>query len=163
MNNKPNSGTITPEKRKGMPSRGKNKKTLILEAIKESAAFTLPENASNEDVEKAMFAHMAESAFCPVSEIQKDQSSLCMNLLMKKGWPDLKPQSAPVSFEFTPGEGPSRQAEQILNAVAAGDLSVEQGATLVSAIGTMMKIKEADEFEQRLKAIEESVNAGKAS
>lgn len=160
MANKNPANQITKERRAQMPSRGRNKKSLILEAIKESAALSLPDNASNEDVEKAVFAHLAESAFAPVSESQGEQSNLCLSLLMKKGWPDLKPESAPVEFEFNSGGTPSEQAAQIMKAVSEGQLTVDAATGLINALSQVMKIREIDELVGRIAALERA-NAGK--
>lgn len=140
--------------------RGRSKRTLILSAIRENALLNVSAGATDEEVEQAVFGHMADCAFSPADEFQQNQSSTCLNLLMKKGWPDVKPQSEPIRFNLT-ADTPSGQAIEIMQAVADGVIPSDQGTALIQALSQVMKIKEVDELEQRIKALESMSNAGK--
>lgn len=52
------------------------------------------------------------------------------------------------------GGSPAEQARAVLAAVAAGELSVSQGAALLGAIGTLVKVIEIDELAARVAALE---------
>jgi hypothetical protein len=148
---------ITPETRARMPGRGRNKRTLILEAIRESASLSLTPDATNDDTEKAVFAHLAESAFSPVSELQKDQSSTCLSILMKKGWPDLKPQDPMIEFEFDSSGSPLQKANQLFDAISKGFIPPSTGLSLINAMASVMKIEEVTEIRKEIERIKDKL------
>lgn len=90
------STTITSEIRKELPSRGKSKKTLIIDALRERAFKGLKEGATNEECERAWFSFLVDSAVNP----ENKDSALCMRLITERGWAALKPVSDQVEFEF---------------------------------------------------------------
>ena len=47
------------------------------------------------------------------------------------------------------------QGRAVIAAIASGDLASGQGAALLASLGTLAKLTEADELEQRIKALEE--------
>lgn len=47
------------------------------------------------------------------------------------------------------------QGRAVIAAIASGDLAPGQGAALLASLGTLAKLTEADELEQRIKALEE--------
>ena len=146
-------GYITPEKRKDMAPRGKGKQTVILEAIKEEALLGLSEDSTKEESEKALFGFMARTAFNPTEETAA-VSNMCLNLLMKKGWPDVKSTMPLVDFEFNPDDKPHEQASQVMKAAADGLIAPDVTSLFVSSIASMMKIQEISDIDERLKTLE---------
>lgn len=149
-------GYITPDKRKGMPSRGKGKQTLILESIKKAALLGLSEASTNDDAEIAVFKFMAESAFNPTADTAT-VSSACLTHLMSKGWPSLKPQDPLVEFDFDKDASPSERAGQIMNAVAGGSIPPSLGVSLLSAMSSVMKIEEVTSIKADIERIKEQL------
>ena len=139
------------------PTRGKAQKTLILEAIRESALLNCGPDTSKEDAEREVFKFLAESAFNPTEETA-NVSNTALQTLMKKGWPDVKAVAPCVKFDFDADADKSAQAIQIMNAVSNSEISPDTGVNLINALSSIIKIKEADEFENRLKALEQANN-----
>ena len=137
--------------------RGKAQKTLILEAIREAALLNCDSDTSKEDAEKKVFQFLAESAFNPTEETA-NVSNTALQTLMKKGWPDVKAVAPCVKFDFDADADKSVQAIQIMNAVSNSVISPDTGVNLINALSSIIKIKEADEFENRLKALEQANN-----
>lgn len=153
MANKSPVNKITAENRKSMPPRGRNKKTLILEAIRDRALLNVSSEASNDDVEKAVFGFLAESAFNPTEDTAA-VSNTCLNQLMKKGWSDLKPTMPMAEFELEQGGTELDKANQILKAVADGIIAPDVANMLINSIASMLKISEVTELEDRIKQLE---------
>lgn len=137
--------------------RGKAQKTLILEAIRDAALLNCNPETSKEDAEKKVFEFLAESAFNPTEETAS-VSNTALQTLMKKGWPDVKAVAPCVKFDFNSDADKSAQAIQIMNAVSNSEISPDTGVNLINALSSIIKIKEADEFENRLKALEQANN-----
>jgi len=133
-----------------MPPRGRSKRTLILESLKESGLLTLSEGATSEQVEKAWFARIAEVA---LNDDHKD-SGICKQALLDRGWSKLKPESDPVEFEFSAEATPVQNANTILESASDGLISVDDASKLLSAIKDTLAITESTELIKRLEAIE---------
>jgi hypothetical protein len=145
---KPNQTTI--KKGDKLPPRGRSKRTLILESLKESGLLTLPESATSEQVEKAWFARIAEVA---LNDDHKD-SGICKQALLDRGWSKLKPESDPVEFDFSSELTPVENANAILEAASKGFISVDDASKLLNAIKDTISITESTELTKRLEAIE---------
>lgn len=137
--------------------RGKAQKTLILEAIRDAALLNCDPETSKEDAERKVFEFLAQSAFNPTEETA-NVSNTALQTLMKKGWPDVKAVAPCVKFDFDADADKSIQAIQIMNAVSNSEISPDTGVNLINALSSIIKIKEADEFENRLKALEQANN-----
>ncbi len=143
--------TLTADTRKAMPPRGRNKRTLILEAIKEKSLLDLDKDSSNEDAEKAFFSHIAERAINP-----DDQSSgMCLKLLSDKGWANLKSTMEHVEFNFDEKSDLHVQAAQIMKAVSVGQVAPDVAHILISSIASTLKIEEVTEIKKELEKIKE--------
>ena len=151
-NSKPDN-QITAERRKNMPSRGKSKRSLILDALRENALLELDTDASREDAEKAVFAFIANAAFNPTKDTAV-VANTCLNHIMSKGWANLKPVMPSVEFTLNETD-PSKQAAEILKAVASGEISPDVAHMLITSISSILKIKEVTELEDRIKALED--------
>lgn len=77
-------------------------------------------------------------------------------LVLERLVPAQKPSHAPVMFDLDAEAPLASQAQQIMTAVAAGDLPVDQGRALIDALASLAKIAEIDEIQRRLDALEET-------
>ncbi len=144
---------FTPETRAKAPSRGKCKRTLILESIQEQALLDVEPGASKEDVERAWFGFLVRESVNPESS----NSSLCLRMVTERGWAALKPVGESVNFEFDNTASLADQASQVLDAVSKGDLPVDHGKQLVDSIKSLAEIIANTELKKRIEAIEESL------
>ena len=79
-------------------------------------------------------------------------------VILDRVLPSLKPYEQPIALDLA-GDTLTDQGRAVLDAVAAGELAPGQAAQLVSALGTMAKIVEADDLAQRVAKLEEAKNA----
>ncbi len=75
---------------------------------------------------------------------------LCLDRLQAP----LRPRDDVVSVKFK-GASLTERADSIFAAIAAGHLSPEQGSRLLDALAACARIREVDELEKRLAALEE--------
>lgn len=81
-------------------------------------------------------------------------------LILERFMPALKPIE-PAQRVFIPNTGLVDQGRAVLASVASGDLAVGQGASLLSAIGSLARVVEIDELIRRVEALEtHHANAG---
>ena len=75
-------------------------------------------------------------------------------LLLERVLPPLKAveQASPLTL---PDGSLTEQGRAVLAAVSAGELAPGQGAQLITAIGTLARVAEIDELEQRIRNLEE--------
>ncbi len=134
-----------PEKR-----RGKSKRTLILEAIKEESLLAVTSSSSNDDCEKAFFGHILKRAVNP----EDQNSAMLLKTVLDKGWSSVKSSMEPVKFKLDKSKPLDQQASQILMAISDGNLPPDVGVMMINAITNMLKIKEVTDLEERIKALE---------
>lgn len=131
--------------------RGQDKRTMILEAIKQAALLNLPQDADKADIERAFFARIAKIA---LDDEHKD-SGLCKQALLDRGWAKAKPEATMTFFDFDKEGTPSEQAKAILEATSQGLISVEDAGKLIGMIKDSIAIEEATDLAERLAKIEE--------
>lgn len=148
-----NKTSITPETRKKLPPRGKNKRTLILEALQAQAFNGLAEDSTPEQAERKWFEHLIATAIDPDNK----DAALCLRLVTERGWAALKPVGENVEFSFDRNGSLADQAGQILDAVAGGHLSVEHGKMLVDGIKGLAEIEASTELKIRIAEIEKKL------
>lgn len=145
--------TITKENRDKMPPRGKNKRTLILDALRSQSLVGLTCDSTPEEAERAWFEHLAKVAI----DSDNSDSALCLRLITERGWAALKPVGENVEFDFDRNGSLADQAGQILDAVAGGNLSVEHGKMLVDGIKGLAEIEASTELKMRIAEIEKKL------
>lgn len=74
--------------------------------------------------------------------------------LLDKVLPNIKPTAAPVSVELAPESGLAGTAWSLVSAAAAGAIPPDVAAQLVQAVGTLARVVEVADLEDRLKALE---------
>lgn len=134
--------------------RGQDKRTMILDAIKQAAVLTLPDKAEKADVERAFFARIANIA---LDDEHKD-SGLCKQALLDRGWAKAKPEATMVLFDFNPDSTSSEQALSIIESASQGLISVEDASRLIGMIKDSIAIHESTELAKRLDELEKSLN-----
>ena len=145
--------STTLKKGDNLPPRGRAKKTLILEAIREASLMDATPDSTQEETEKAFFTHIAKQAANPESE----NFSMCLKLLADKGWPSIKPTMEHVAFTFDEKAKPHKQAAQVMKAAASGQIPPDVAQSFISSISSMLKIEEVTELQSRLEKIEEAL------
>lgn len=78
-------------------------------------------------------------------------------ILLGRLIPPAKPESSLQSF-YLPEGSLSEQADAVIQAVGKGELPTSNAHELLSAISLSLKIKEAEELEQRVRKLEENVS-----
>lgn len=133
------------------PKRGQDKRTLILEAIKQAALLPLPPDATKADIERAFFARIAATA---LNDEHKD-SGVCKQALLDRGWAKVKPEAVTVLFEYDKDATPADNAKSILEAASQGLMSIEDATKLMGAIKDTITIVESTELHDKVvKALE---------
>lgn len=138
-----------------LPPRGKAKKTLMLDAIRAVCGkeedflkqvvtiglggWTQPEVKEDED---------------PVEPVFQNPNPVLLTLVLNRIEPPLKSVSPNVKFSFRKNAKPHEKADDIINAMANGEIPPDIGVMLVSSIQSMLKIQEVTDFIDRLEAIE---------
>ena len=135
--------------------RGQDKRTLILEALKQSGRLSLSEDASNSDVERAWFAKIAEVA---LDDEHKD-SGMCKQALLDRGWAKAKPEANPTPFDFSKDATPVQNANTILESASDGAISIEDAGRLLAALKDTLQITESTELIKRLEEIESKLRS----
>ncbi len=74
-------------------------------------------------------------------------------LLVDRVIPALRPTDQPAPVPL-PREGLAQSGQAILVALGAGELTPQQGAALLGALGTLARVVETDELVQRVAALE---------
>ena len=80
-------------------------------------------------------------------------------LILERVLPPVKATEQAVELEL-PADGTlTTTGRAVLSAVASGDLAPSQGAALLGAIGSLARVIEIDELDDRLTKLEEQQNA----
>ena len=78
-------------------------------------------------------------------------------LIMNRILPALRSQSQCVTFQFDPSLPIARQVEQVLAAVAAGEVPPDVGQTIVAMINALGNVRAVETLEERLTMLEAKV------
>lgn len=84
----------------------------------------------------------------------KEGDSQAARLLLERVLPTLKPIEQPVTLTLPDSKGITGQGMAIIQAVAAGEIAPSQGNALLTGLGALARIKEIDELERRITALE---------
>lgn len=75
-------------------------------------------------------------------------------LVLNRILPALRSQSQTVQFQFDPSLPIARQVEQVLAAVAAGEVPPDVGQTIVAMINALGNVRATEELSERLAILE---------
>lgn len=129
--------------------RGKDKKTLILDAMRSKALAGVKKGATNDEVETVFFGKIAERAF----NDDDPSSAQFMKMLIERVSPALKPSGEKVNFDFDSSLPPCEKADQIIIAASDGIISPEVANIFISSIASMLKIEEVTELRKEVEEI----------
>lgn len=76
------------------------------------------------------------------------------SLVLQRLCPPLRARAERVAFDLDPAAPLTTQAQQVIAAVAGGDIDPDTGQLLVGCITALAGVKQIDELEQRLSALE---------
>lgn len=76
-------------------------------------------------------------------------------LVLARITPALKAQAEKVNFEFDASAPMTAQVQSVLQGIANGEVSPDVGKQIIESIATLAGIKQIDELEQRLAALEQ--------
>lgn len=116
----------------GRPKGSKNKKTALVE----------------------QFENEGSAIARVVIDAALEGDMQAANIVLQRLSPPLRARSEKVQFELTPDAPLTTQAQQVLAAVAAGDVDPDTGKILIDAISAFAGIKQVDDLEARLAALE---------
>lgn len=122
----------------GRPKGSLNKKTLVCKALDEAS----------EAVTQSVIAKA------------KEGDMYAARLVLERIKPPLRPQSERVQFDLDAQAPLTAQGQQVLAAVAAGELDPETGKLLVDCLHSFAGLRQVDEFAGRLQALEEQAKLG---
>ena len=86
----------------------------------------------------------------------KEGDSQAARLLLERVIPPVRSIEQPVNIDLPADADLSVQGQSIIQAVACGVLAPSQGSNLLTSLGTLARIKELDELERRLTALEQA-------
>ncbi len=76
------------------------------------------------------------------------------SLVLSRVAPTLRSQSQVVTFDFDASAPATRQVEQVLVAIASGEVSPDIGKQIIEAISALSQIRAVEELEQRIIELE---------
>jgi Asp-tRNA(Asn)/Glu-tRNA(Gln) amidotransferase B subunit len=76
------------------------------------------------------------------------------SLVLSRIAPALKAQAEKVNFEFDASAPMTEQVQSVLQGIANGEVSPDVGKQIIESIATLAGIKQIDELEKRLAALE---------
>jgi len=81
--------------------------------------------------------------------------------LLERCIPTLKPTEVPAAIPMPEGGGLVACGEAILQAAASGHLAPGQAGQLLAGLGCLAKLRESEELEARIEALEAAAKGGK--
>lgn len=104
-------------------------------------------------VTQAMLSDAHEIAGVVVAKA-KEGDLQAASLVLARVMPTLAAQAERVEFDLDPSAPLAKQVEQVLSATASGELSTDHAERIIKAIGALGAIRQMDEIESRLSALE---------
>jgi hypothetical protein len=91
--------------------------------------------------------------------LAKGGDAAMLAFLLSRALPAVKPESAPVSIDIAEGATLTERAEAVAAAAMAGTVPASVAGELLAGLGTLAKLRESDELEQRIAALEGRLQA----
>ena len=132
------STSITADKRKRMPTRGKSERTKILDAL-----------ARCGKTEDGFYNLL-------ITKAHDEEDNFTFKELLVRMSPVTKAVSPMYEFPFDEKGSHHKQSLQIVKAIANGKIPSDVGNNIINSISSMLTIQEKTDFEERLKAIEDA-------
>jgi len=77
------------------------------------------------------------------------------SLVLSRIAPTLRAQSQVVSFDFDPTAPLAKQMEQVLAAIASGEVPPDVGQQIITAVEALGSLRAVEDLEQRISHLEE--------
>lgn len=90
-----------------------------------------------------------------VLEKAKEGDAASANLVLSRILPALRSQSEKVTFDFDPAASVSRQVEQVLAAIAGGEVAPDTAKLIIEAVQALSQIRAVEDLETRIAQLEE--------
>ena len=88
-------------------------------------------------------------------QLAKEGDMVAMRLLLERTLPAVKGSTATVELpELEMAITTTEKADAVVAAIGRGDIAPEIGSTLLTALGTLSKIREVDDLTRRLEVLE---------
>ena len=88
-------------------------------------------------------------------QLAKEGDMVAMRLLLERTLPAVKGSTATVELpELELAITTTEKADAVVAAIGRGDIAPEIGSTLLTALGTLSKIREVDDLTRRLEVLE---------
>lgn len=100
----------------------------------------------------------ADELLAQAVEMAKAGDVAVLTFLLGRAMPAPKPETAPIVVEIPDGSLASK-AEAIVTAAASGALPASTAAELLGGLATVARLREVDELEARIGALEERLAA----
>ena len=151
-----NKTTIDADIRKELPARGRGKKSLMLDAIRDVCV------SEQEFLKQVVSIGMGGQTLISAPDADEEEfeykqpNIMLLNMVLNRIEPPLKSVAPLIEFEFDIKGQPHEQALQVLDAMATGRIPSDIGQFFITSISSMLNIQEKTDFEERLKAIEDA-------
>lgn len=89
-----------------------------------------------------------------VMDAALDGDMQAASLVLQRLSPPLRARAEKITFDLDPTAPLTAQAQQVIAAVASGNIDPDTGQLLVGCITALAGVKQIDELEQRLSALE---------
>jgi hypothetical protein len=104
---------------------------------------------------RALLAPHAKDLVAKVIEMAKAGDAAALRMCLDRLIPIPKARDEPVQVPgFT--DSPAECGRMVVNAIASGELTPEQGSAIMNSLTSQARIIEVDEIEQRLRKLEEA-------
>lgn len=97
-----------------------------------------------------------------VIDAAKEGDMQAANLVLTRIAPPLKARAEKVQFQLDPAKPLTEQAQQVMQAIAAGEVDPETGRMLIDCLNSFAGLKQTDELAARLNQLETQLNGGQA-
>jgi hypothetical protein len=141
-------------KKENRKPRGKSKRTLMLDAIRQQCGTKEKPGDEMDYLIKVVEASLGDNLADP----PLPPNPALMAIVMNRIEPPLKSTFPMVEFDFNAKSTPSDQASQVMAAAAKGEISPDIANMFVSSIANMLRIDEVTELQKRIEALEKSLN-----
>ena len=106
----------------------------------------------------AQLAEKLKTHGASVLQVVVDQAlageMVACRLILERLYPPIKPSSQPVKFKTSQEDSLSATGQNVINAIAAGNLAPDTGIQIINALSSLAKIIEVDELTRRIEALE---------
>lgn len=156
-------GRFTADNQPEHKPRGKAKKTLMLQAIRDQV-----EGGEEEFLKRVVEFSIGHNGSPAIEATETNEAvdeippepphPKLLALVLSRIEPPLKATMPMVEFDFDISAKPHEQAAQVVEAVSNGEISPDIGHMFISSIKSMIEIHEFTDLKNRIEALEDILN-----